>query len=38
MERRIRNFVKVLIIEDRKMLVIKIDDDGDVFYILFGGS
>ncbi|MBM6383456.1 MULTISPECIES: NUDIX domain-containing protein [Paenibacillus] len=38
MERRIRNSVKALIIEDRKMLAIKIDDDGDAFYILPGGS
>ncbi|QOS79576.1 NUDIX domain-containing protein [Paenibacillus sp. JNUCC31] len=38
MERKIRNSVKALIIQDGKMLAIKIDDDGDAFYIMPGGS
>lgn len=38
MERRIRNSVKALVIKDGKMLAAKLDDDGDVFYIMPGGG
>lgn len=38
MERRIRNSAKALIIKDGKMLVSKINDKGDVFYIMPGGG
>lgn len=36
--RRIRNSAKALIIKDGKMLATKIDDNGDVFYIMPGGG
>ncbi len=38
MERRIRNSAKALIIKDGRMLASKIDDHGDVFYIMPGGG
>ena len=38
MERKIRNSAKALIIHDGKMLATKIDDNGDVFYIMPGGG
>ena len=38
MERKIRNSAKALIINDGKMLATKIDDKGDVFYIMPGGG
>lgn len=38
MNRPIRNSVKALIIKDGKMLAIKLDDNGDVFYIMPGGG
>lgn len=38
MERKIRNSAKALIIKDGKMLVSKINDNGDVFYIMPGGG
>ncbi|HWT74159.1 MAG TPA: NUDIX domain-containing protein [Mobilitalea sp.] len=38
MERKIRNSAKALIIRDGKMLASKIDDNGDVFYIMPGGG
>ncbi|GGG70204.1 NUDIX domain-containing protein [Paenibacillus radicis (ex Gao et al. 2016)] len=38
MERKIRNSAKALIIKDGKMLAIKLDDNGDVFYIMPGGG
>ncbi|MFS0868623.1 NUDIX domain-containing protein [Paenibacillus xylanilyticus] len=38
MERKIRNSAKALIIKDGKMLAIKLDDHGDVFYIMPGGG
>lgn len=38
MNRPIRNSAKALIIKDGKMLAIKLDDNGDVFYIMPGGG
>jgi 8-oxo-dGTP pyrophosphatase MutT (NUDIX family) len=38
MERKIRNSAKALIIRDGKMLVSKIDDNGEVFYVMPGGG
>ncbi|WP_440119570.1 NUDIX domain-containing protein [Paenibacillus sp. QZ-Y1] len=38
MERKIRNSAKALIIKDGKMLATKLNDNGDVFYSLPGGS
>lgn len=38
MERRIRNSGKALIIKDGKLLVSKINDNGDIFYIMPGGG
>ncbi|WP_426348595.1 NUDIX domain-containing protein [Alloiococcus sp. CFN-8] len=38
MERRIRNSAKALIIKDGKMLATKINDKGDIFYIMPGGG
>lgn len=38
MERKIRNSAKALIIQDGRMLAIKLNDNGDVIYILPGGS
>ncbi|MFD2114808.1 NUDIX domain-containing protein [Paenibacillus yanchengensis] len=38
MEREIRNSAKALIIKNGKMLAIKLDDNGDVFYIMPGGG
>lgn len=38
MERKIRNSAKALIIKDRKMLASKINDNGDIFYIMPGGG
>ncbi|WP_082704138.1 NUDIX domain-containing protein [Paenibacillus pabuli] len=38
MERKIRNSAKALIIKEGKMLAIKLDDHGDVFYIMPGGD
>lgn len=38
MERKIRNSAKALIIKDGKMLASKINDTGDVFYIMPGGG
>lgn len=38
MERKIRNSAKALIIKEGKMLVSKINDNGDVFYIMPGGG
>ena len=38
MERKIRNSAKALIIKDGKMLATKINDNGDVFYIMPGGG
>jgi len=38
MERKIRNSAKALIIKDGKMLASKINDNGDVFYIMPGGG
>lgn len=38
MERKIRNSAKALIIKDGKMLASKINDDGDIFYIMPGGG
>lgn len=38
MERKIRNSAKALIIKDRKVLASKINDNGDVFYIMPGGG
>jgi len=38
MERKIRNSVKALIMKEGKMLAIKLDDDGDVFYTMPGGG
>jgi 8-oxo-dGTP pyrophosphatase MutT (NUDIX family) len=38
MERRIRNSAKALIIHDGKMLASKIDDQGDILYIMPGGG
>jgi len=38
MERKIRNSAKALIIKDGKMLASKINDKGDVFYIMPGGG
>jgi 8-oxo-dGTP diphosphatase len=38
MERKIRNSAKALIIKDGKMLVSKINDNGDIFYVMPGGG
>jgi ADP-ribose pyrophosphatase YjhB (NUDIX family) len=38
MNRPIRNSAKALIIKEGKMLAIKLDDNGDVFYIMPGGG
>lgn len=38
MERRVRNSAKALIIKDGQMLASKINDNGDVFYIMPGGG
>ncbi|WP_145326039.1 NUDIX domain-containing protein [Paenibacillus xylanexedens] len=38
MERKIRNSAKALIIKDGRMLAIRQEDNGDVIYILPGGS
>lgn len=38
MEREIRNSAKALIIKDGKMLANKMNEDGDVFYIMPGGG
>jgi 8-oxo-dGTP diphosphatase len=38
MERKIRNSAKALIIKNGKMLAIKINDKGDIFYIMPGGG
>lgn len=38
MERRIRNSAKALIIKDGKMLANKINNNGDIFYIMPGGG
>lgn len=38
MERKIRNSAKALIIKDGKLLAIKLNDNGDVFYIMPGGG
>jgi 8-oxo-dGTP pyrophosphatase MutT (NUDIX family) len=38
MERKIRNSAKALIIKDGKMLASRINDNGDVFYIMPGGG
>ena len=38
MERRVRNSAKALIIKDGKMLATKINDKGDIFYIMPGGG
>lgn len=38
MERKIRNSAKALIFKDGRMAAIKIDDHGDIFYILPGGG
>jgi hypothetical protein len=36
MERKIRNSAKALIIHDGKMLVSKINDNGEIFYVMPG--
>lgn len=38
MQRKIRNSAKALIIKDGKMLASKINDNGDIFYIMPGGG
>lgn len=38
MNRLIRNSAKALIIKDGKMLAVKLDDNGDIFYIMPGGG
>jgi len=38
MERKIRNSAKALIIKDGRMLAIRQEDNGDVIYLLPGGS
>lgn len=38
MERKIRNSAKALIIRDGKMLVSKIDEDGEIYYVMPGGG
>ncbi|SHO51608.1 NUDIX domain-containing protein [Anaerocolumna xylanovorans] len=38
MNKQIRNSAKALIIRDGKMLAIKINDNGDIFYIMPGGG
>ncbi|KEZ87259.1 DNA mismatch repair protein MutT [Clostridium sulfidigenes] len=38
MKRKIRNSAKALIIKDGKMLASKINDNGDIFYIMPGGG
>lgn len=38
MNRQIRNSAKALIIRDGKMLAMKINDKGDIFYIMPGGG
>jgi 8-oxo-dGTP diphosphatase len=38
MERKIRNSAKALIIKDGKMLASKINDNGNIFYIMPGGG
>ena len=38
MERKIRNSAKALIINDGKMLVSKIDDNGEIYYVMPGGG
>jgi 8-oxo-dGTP pyrophosphatase MutT (NUDIX family) len=38
MERKIRNSAKALVIHNGKMLVSKINDNGDIFYIMPGGG
>lgn len=38
MKRQIKNSAKALIIKDGKVLVSKLNDDGDVFYIMPGGG
>lgn len=38
MNRPIRNSAKALIIKEGKVLAIKLDDNGDVFYIMPGGG
>lgn len=38
MERKIRNSAKALIIKDGKMLAAKINDNGNIFYIMPGGG
>lgn len=38
MERKIRNSAKALIIHDGKMLVSKINDNGEIFYVMPGGG
>lgn len=36
--RHIRNSAKALIIKDGKILAVKLDDNGDIFYIMPGGG
>ncbi|WP_028560157.1 NUDIX domain-containing protein [Paenibacillus pinihumi] len=38
MERQVRNSAKALIIKDGKLLAVKLDDNGDMFYIMPGGG
>ncbi len=38
MERKIRNSAKALIIRDGKMLVSKIDENGEIYYVMPGGG
>ncbi len=38
MTRRIRNSAKAIIFKDKKMLATKINDNGDIFYIMPGGG
>lgn len=38
MERKIRNSAKALVFKDSSLAAIKIDDNGDIFYILPGGG
>lgn len=38
MERKIRNSAKALIIKDESMAAVKLNDNGDIFYIMPGGG
>ncbi|RXZ80394.1 NUDIX domain-containing protein [Paenibacillaceae bacterium] len=38
MKRQTRNSAKALVIKDGKMLAVKLNDDGDIFYIMPGGG